>query len=100
MREKEEIIASLDWLRKQSNEITKNIKQTELELADCLSEFKVGQRVIMSYARKETEYEISRVDLYWGYQVRYMGRKVLKSGSLHKSETTLYGEIRAKPEES
>jgi len=96
MRAREEIISSLDSLRKQGEEIREKIKEAERELAEVLTEFQIGQRVIMSYARKETEYEISKVDLWWGYGMRYFGRKVLKNGGLHKTESVLYGELKPK----
>jgi hypothetical protein len=97
VRTKEEIRAELSLLDEQRISLNKKIREVTQELADALAEFKVGQRVIeTSYAgTRETEYEISAVDLYFG-TMRYRGKKVLKSGALHKCEVTLYGDIAAK----
>lgn len=96
MRTKEAIKTELEWLDTKIKLDLERRKQVEQELAECLAEFKVCQRVIQSYAGKSDEYEIDSVYLWTSSQVRYRARKVLKSGQLHKNTQELYGTLKLK----
>lgn len=96
MRTKEEIKEQLRKLDRWASRIRASQIAAEQELAECLAEFKVGQRVIQGYGTKMEEYEIEAVYLRFGDSVRYRGRKVTKSGTLYKVSQELYGTIKPK----
>lgn len=72
------------------------VRDLETEYAECLSPFKIGQRVIEDYGIQKIEYEISSIGFIYGTSVEHYGRKVLKDGGLHKNQTRLYGKLTTK----
>jgi hypothetical protein len=96
MRTKEAIKAELDWLKNKATALNERRAHVEQELAEALAEFKVGQRVMQGNGTKAEEYEIEAVFLKYGKSLRYRGRKVTKSGALHKVSQELYGTLKPK----
>jgi hypothetical protein len=101
MRTKEAIKLHLAYLDEQINKLYATRKEVETELAECLKLFSVGDRVITEIktfngkVKDVIEYEIIAVGL-WCDKPRYTGRKVLKSGALHKNSVVIWGELKAK----
>jgi hypothetical protein len=77
IQEQEKLRASIRDLKKKDDEISSQI-------ANLCAELKIGQRV-WDYGRHLVE--ITGVSLVYRTTVRYSGRRVLKSGALHKIET-------------
>ncbi len=89
---KEELRLSFENYKKARTKLD----ELERELAVCVSPFRIGQRVIEIYGRQKSEYEITSVSLEAGESVGFYGRKVLKSGGLHKNARRIYGLVTAK----
>lgn len=98
MRTKQQILDERSWLVTKAGLLRNRLAVVEQELAECLAKFKNGQRVIHTYGSSSEEFEITGVFLWTSAQVRYVGRKVIKSGELHKTPQELYGHIVAKPD--
>ena len=87
MRAEEEIRNDLKLVRSQKLDILRREGDVKQELAECVSKFEVGQRVLFNNA----EYEIVSIRLSsWRDEPLYTGRKVLKSGALHKNTQGLF----------
>jgi hypothetical protein len=85
----------LDILKEREKELKLDLSKISIEineivLADGLakSEFKVGDRCL-HYGK---EYEITRAKIYFN-RVMFLGKKVLKDGSLGKVEFEMYGKL-------
>jgi hypothetical protein len=61
--------------------------EAKRKLAEMTAKWEPGQRVLWRGA----EYEITSYEFWYGEELQYRGRKVLKSGALHAKEQNLYG---------
>jgi hypothetical protein len=95
--QKDKAIKEIASLERDRRAISHEIRLKEQALAEALAEFRVGQRVIIKKHGAPTEYEITRVELGYLYDVAYYGAKILKDGRLGAHSRRLWvDEITAK----
>jgi len=87
----EELQARVDQLQSELNVATMELEDAQI----AAHPIKVGNRLT---SNKGTEVEVTKVDPRWQRMVLF-GRKVLKSGKLHKDQHQLYSWEGWKPKE-
>ena len=90
-RSVEDMMARVVELNRMSAAIHEERADLEQKIATAVATYTVGQRLTL---RSKHPIEVSRVLRGYGVgSVRYLGRKVLKSGALGRQEFELYGSL-------